>query len=65
MTLLSYIYALWFVSSLVDSLVLRFVDSLALLFVFPNSVIETEIRYGTQVGATTKRELHFDVIQSQ
>ena len=44
MTLLIYIYALWFVFSLVDSLVLRFVDSLVLLFVFPHSVIETELR---------------------
>ena len=34
-TLLSYIYALWFVSLLVDSLVLRLVDS-SILFVFPH-----------------------------
>ena len=57
--LVSHIYALWFVFSLVGSLVLRFVDSLVLLFVFPNSVIETEIRYGGQFGAKRKRSYIF------
>jgi hypothetical protein len=56
--LLSYIYALWFVSSLVDSLVLRSLDSL-ILFLFPNIVIETELRYGGQFWATRKREATF------
>ena len=46
MTLLSYIYPLWFVSS-------------SIFFVFPHSVTETELRQAGQFGATRHRDATF------